>query len=176
MDPCSSSLTQAPYFWPHRYPQSQNSLHACRQLSCTGRLDPTPWSTRHLLHLNTPHCTGSLQSVCKVVQQERRKVTEPFSPPSIRFCPDVATILSHKLLMSLISASEQSVSLKNCLTASASEFHFLSQYKSTSMEEEIGTKQDSSSTMIFIHHKDDIRRVFWYILYIILWCRDHFSN
>lgn len=55
-------------------------------------------------------------------------------------------------------------------------FIFLSQYKSTSMEEKIKRKQVSSSTLIFIHHKDDTRRVFWYILCIILWCRDHFSN
>lgn len=55
-------------------------------------------------------------------------------------------------------------------------FIFLSQYKSTSMEEKIKRKQVSSSTLIFIHHKDDTGRVFWYILCIILWCRDHFSN
>lgn len=92
----------------------------CRQLSCTGTLDPSPWSTWHLLHLspawhslqlNTLHCTASPWSVCKeVVEQEQRQATEPLSPPSTRFCPDVATILCYKLLMSLIGASEQGVS------------------------------------------------------------------
>lgn len=68
------------------------------------------------------------------------------------------------------------VYLKHCLTSSPSEFPFFSQYKSTSMEEKIQRKQVSSSTMIYIHHKDHTRRVFWYILYIILCCRDHFSD
>lgn len=78
--------------------------------------------------------------------------------------------------MSLISASEQGVSPKPWLTSNASEFHFLSQYKSTSMEEKIGRKQVSFSTMVFIHHKDDTMSISCYILYIFLWWRNHFSN
>lgn len=43
-------------------------------------------------------------------------------------------------------------------------------------KEKKGRKQVSSSPLMFIHHKDDTRRVVWYILYIILWYIDHFSN
>jgi len=40
----------------------------------------------------------------------------------------------------------------------------------------MGRKQVSSSPMMFIHHKDDTIRVVWYLLHIILWHIDHFSN
>lgn len=62
-------------------------------VSCMSSLDPTPWSTWHLLHLstawhslhlNTLHCTDSLQSVCKKSHSMNgaRKQSPSLHPPS----------------------------------------------------------------------------------------------